>query len=1052
LKPLPPQFDLKKIETSVRSVWQIEEIRQKIEARDARPDGYVEGPPTMNGEPHIGHVRGRVIKDLWYRFNTLRGRKIVFRAGWDTQGLPVELQAEKELNLTGSKAENLKIVGEETLVKKCKEIIMKYNQEWRRADHLLGMSFDYDSAYWTYKDEYIEKEWKILEAAWKRGLLGEGYRVVAYCPGCQTSLSHAEVSSGYEEVDDPSVYYKAKLADEDAYLIIWTTMPFTLITDELVAVKPDASYSYVQVGEEIWIVGSDRLPDLMTELQIKDYKEVRRVTGAELKGRRYHYPFLDEVDEQRRLDANPLIHSIVAEDFVDVNTGSGLVHLSPANGVEDFDVASKMNLPIFAPFDDTATFTAEAGLFKGLFARDADKIVVQTLRKKDLLVKAGRLNHEYPLCWRSRHRLIWLARREYFYWVDRIGDLAVEAASKVEYFYEPPKNRFLEIVKEKVPWCISRERVWGTPLPIWRCTNCGEKIPAFSRKEIVSRAKNLPNESNFELHRPWIDKIVFTCEKCGADAYREPFVLDTWHNSGAAPISSFSESEYEQLVPVTFLTEAIDQTRGWAYTLLIEHVLYTNSATAPYRAFLFQGHVLDENGNKMSKSLGNVIDAVQVLSEHPVDLVRLYLMWKASPIDNLNFSLTELMGRPYQILSTLYHAHLYLVQNAIYDGFDLRQHGLEWARARGLLSPFDRAILSKLQNLISSVTHAFERCRFHEGLRALEEFIIGSISQSYIPTIRPETWDDREATRDRRWAIYATLATCLGSVDIMLHPVAPYVSEFLYSHLTGDSPVLLARWPSSEASLIDHGVESDMENVEKILSLVNAARMKGKVKRRWPLREACIVAPKHLRELIGRYEATLLDRGNLKKIRSVELRDAPITVSIHPRKDKVGARFKFRSGKVLEGLTKIDPLEAYGQVESKGNLRFELDGAEITLTTDEFEFRFDGRDGYVVAEKDGVIVALMAVRDSELIAEGIVRDVARRLQAMRKEKGYATTDILPKAVVASEDAEITSSLLKHREQLAYLVRVKDVEILPTPPQGATCSRVDIDKVPVFISI
>ena len=445
---LEPIFDPKNIEGKVREYWKSIDIKALIkgEVSKNKPVGYVEGPPTLNGEPHIGHIRGRIMKDVWYRFSTLKKMNVVYRAGWDTQGLPVELQAEKELGLTGSKAENIKRVGEEAIVNACKNLIKRYYKSWERADELLGMLMDYERAYWTYKDEYIEREWRYLQRAWERGLLAEGFRVVAYCPNCQTSLSHKEVGLGYETVEDPSLYYKAKLVDEDAFLLVWTTMPFTVVTDEMVGVKPDAEYSYVNANAETWIVAKDRIDDIMKMLRMDDYRTVKTVKGADLEGKRYIHPLAKKhISALAKLADDGKIHFVVAEEWVDITTGTGLVHLSPANGEEDYQVALRKNIPIFCPIDDQAKFTKEAGNFAGLFVRDADSKVAEMLEEEGMVLKYSTIKHEYPLCWRSQHKLVWLARREYFYWVDRLGDLAVEAAQKVEYFYEPPKNRFIEI-------------------------------------------------------------------------------------------------------------------------------------------------------------------------------------------------------------------------------------------------------------------------------------------------------------------------------------------------------------------------------------------------------------------------------------------------------------------------------------------------------------------------------------------------------------------------------------------------------------------------------
>src|SRR2546428_3611850 len=403
------KFDVKAIENEVRNYLDNLDLRAHLENELAGKElvGFVEGPPTMNGEPHAGHLRGRIIKDLWYRYNILRKKKVIFRAGWDTQGLPVEMQAEKELGLTGSKIENVNKVGLEKIVETCKKLIHRYNKSWITADKLLGMSFNYEKAYWTFRDEYIEREWRYLKKAWDYGMLTEWFRVVAYCPGCQTSLSNAEVNQAYENIEDPSLYYKVKLSDQDVYLVVWTTMPFTLVTDEMVGVNPNAAYAYVNVGNEVWIIAENRLQDLMSEFRMTDYFVVRSVLGKQLNRSHYVHPLLGLIPKLRELAATGSIHFIVAEEFVDVSTGSGIVHLSPANGEKDFEIAAKMKLPIFVPIDDRVNFTSEAGSFANTFVRDADESIVEALRTSHALIKIGKIKHQYPTCWRSQHKLVW---------------------------------------------------------------------------------------------------------------------------------------------------------------------------------------------------------------------------------------------------------------------------------------------------------------------------------------------------------------------------------------------------------------------------------------------------------------------------------------------------------------------------------------------------------------------------------------------------------------------------------------------------------------------
>ena len=587
---LSDSFDAKKIQQTVREYARSIDVGALI-SDSGRQEKliFIEGPPTMNGTPHAGHLRGRVIKDLWYRFNTLRGKEIIFNGGWDTQGLPVELQAEKELGISGGKSEVVKRIGIERLVQECKKIVKKFNAEWVAADDVLGMSFNHTKAYWTYRDDFIEREWQVLKRAHEGGILEEDHTVIAYCPSCQTSLSHAEVNQGYEEVTDPSLYYKVKLADEDAYMIVWTTMPFTLVTDAMVGLHPDEDYVHVMVDGQTWILGKTRLEEFMSEIGAK-YHIMNTTKGSAFEGRRYVHPLLELVPGLKECAKQENFHVAVAEEFVDATTGSGIVHLSPANGEEDIKIANRRAIPVFNPINDEVRFTAEAGKYEGLFVRDADTQIVNDIRENNALVKIGKIRHKYPLCWRSKHPIVWLARRGWFYKLDRLGNKSIDAAEKVEYYFEQPKNRFLGIIREKHPWCISRERFWGCPLPVWTCRDCSEKSWLFSRKEITEAAASLPDGPDFELHRPWIDRIAIRCVHCGSqNTGREEYVLDTWHNSGAAPYASLSDQDYAGMIPAPFFTEGIDQTRGWAYTLLIENVILNDGPHTPLQGIPVPG-------------------------------------------------------------------------------------------------------------------------------------------------------------------------------------------------------------------------------------------------------------------------------------------------------------------------------------------------------------------------------------------------------------------------------------------------------------------------------
>lgn len=1116
-----PQFNAKVIENKVRENF--DQIHFNNFIKDAiahrknhKLVGYVDGPPTMNGEPHAGHLRGRIIKDLWYRYNVLKQNQVIFRPGWDTQGLPVELQVEKELGLTGNKTDNINRVGIEKIVDACKSLVKKYNEKWLQVDKLLGMGFDYEKGYWTFLDDYIEREWTYLKKAWDNNILQEGFRVVAFCPSCQTSLSNAEVNQGYASVEDPSFYYKVKLMDEDVYLIVWTTMPFTLITDELTGVNPDANYVYVRINNEIWIVGESRLKELMTDLHIENYEPIKIIKGSTLDGLHYVHPLLDLIPGLKELADSKSIHFVVAEDMVDITTGSGIVHLSPANGEEDFNIAKRRKVPIFVPIDDRVIFTEKAGEFRDLFVRDADHKVVEIMSQLGHTVKISKINHQYPTCWRSHHKLVWLARREYFYMIDKLGDRPLQAASSVEYFYEAPKNRFIEIIKEKVPWCISRERIWGTPLPIWFCQNCGEKELLTSRKVLVERSNNLlykddsilfkskiqgstqdkenndadiPSTSNvchFELHRPWIDRVELNCLKCNTRMEREPFVLDTWHNSGSAPYASFSDEEYDNLIPAVFLTEGIDQTRGWSYSLLMENVILNNDSIAPFKSFLFQGHVLDEKGNKMSKSAGNVIDAALLLNQHPVDLIRFYFIWKSSPIESLNFSIKEMGSRPYQILSTLYYLHVYLKQNSVLDNFDRNTHNLEWILQNNLLELPEKWLLSILQKLIYNVSHYYENCRFHEATKAIEEFIINNISQTYIPLTRNDIWNDNIEEINRRLTIFTTLDYVLEKIDIILHPISPFLTDYLYINCflnnkldIKKSSILLSKWPEQINNLINDNLENTFEKIKSIISISNSARMKAKLKRRWPISNITICNfydknnPKDIsfeKEFSKNEISEILKNqlnvetiqikqisanNKIEKILGLLETDNPIIPCVSLIKKNVAPRVKADIGKVLTAFEQIDKETVLRSLQESDTFTIKYNNelsSSIEISKDDIDISFDTRDHFVSAERENFMIFISSLRDPVLIDKGLLRDLARNLQQLRKEKSYNPTEILSTAYVAKLDKNEISSLSKFKDELTYLVRVKSLIMSEQEINDIKYKRIDIDGKELSISV
>ncbi len=857
-------FDPVKIEETVREFWKRNKIIEKwFEPPESKEKIFrmLEGPPTTNGLMHVGHMRGRTYKDLMLRYKRLKGFYVHTPGGWDEHGLPVELEVEKMLGFKTKK--DVERYGYENFSNKCNDLVDYYLKFWVEDSERLALWLDYKRAYETRKTYYINHVWAFLKYAYEKGWLVEDYRVVPFCPRCETPLSDAEVAMGYATIKDPSIFVKFKLADyENTYIVIWTTTPWTLIDNEAVAVNPDFKYVKLKVGNEYWIVAKELAVPLMGLFDIRDYEVVEEFYGSDLEGLRYIHPLEDEVPTHKKHEKPN--HTIILADFVTLEQGTGCVHIAPAHGPEDFEVGKKYNLLIFNTLKPDGYFDERAGIFKNMYFKEASEKVIEVLKRKGLLIYHDVIEHEYPLCWRCDTPLVYRADKQWFLKVDFIKKKLLEENQRIKWYPSWAQKRFHDWLENAIDWCISRSRVWGTPMPIWRCTKCGHIIVVGSIEEL----EKLSGQKVENPHRPWIDKITLKCPKCGELMKREPFVLDCWLDSGLAWIAGINglvnKEEFEMRFPYDWITEAVDQTRGWFYSLLFTSVMW--KGITPYKSVLCQGHVLDKYGKKMSKSRGNVIWARDLFKKWGADIPRLYVISKAAPWDSIAFDVDEL-GEVRRQLLILWNSVRFADTYMELDKFNPEVHKL--SKYLDILTMEDKYILSKVNSLIQEVESEVERMNFHIAARKLINFIVEDLSHRYIRLIRRRVWVEKEV--ETKYACYAVLFYVLKRVLVMLSIFTPHITEYLYQVFIrkydkkASESVHLERWPKVDEEFINKDIEETMDLVFKIFADVAEIRQKVGIKLRWPLREV-VVAVKDKIESLRKFENILLQLLNVKKV------------------------------------------------------------------------------------------------------------------------------------------------------------------------------------------
>jgi isoleucyl-tRNA synthetase len=1018
------EFGLPAQEEAVLAFWdQAEIFRRVAEARrDAPHFVFYEGPPTANGRPGIHHVISRTIKDLVCRYRTMKGFRVDRKGGWDTHGLPVELEVEKKLGLpTKAKIEEY---GVAEFNRKCKESVFAYLQDWNRLTRRMGFWLDLDGAYITFTNEYIESVWWILAQLFRRDLLYNGNRVVAYCPRCETAQSSHEVAQGYREVEDPSVFVTMPLLDEpDTAFLVWTTTPWTLISNVAVALHADAVYARVKTGDRQLILAEELLPAALEG----DYEVVARFKGADLAGKRYRplFTFFPDVQEQG--------YVALTDDFVSLSEGSGIVHIAPAYGEDDHRIGRQHGLPMPQPLDVSGRFTASVPPYEGQFFKAADKGIMQELKAAGRLYRTGTYRHTYPFCWRCDSPLIYMARPSWYVRTTRLRDQLQKNNAQIGWY--PPeigRGRFGEWLEGNVDWALSRDRFWGTPLNIWICRECGRAEAVESIAELRARGRNVP--ADLDLHKPWVDEITLECTVCKGTMRRTPEVIDVWFDSGAMPVAQWHypfehKAEFETHFPADFISEAVDQTRGWFYSLLaISTLLFDKPA---FKHVVVMELVLDRDGQKMSKSKGNVVDPWQVIDEVGIDPLRWYMLTASQPWVPLKFDLEGPREVARKVFATLNNTYAFF---ALYANID--QVERSWLTERpATLSLSDRWLLSRLASLTALVDRALDDYDLTRALRAIGQFITEELSNWYVRRSRRRFWVSA-AGDDKRAAFY-TLYQALNTVARLLAPAAPFAAERLYRDLTGyaqpDAPrsVHLTDFPVAHEADIDAELERAMGLAMDASSLGRAARASSKIKVRQPLARMVLQVPSQADvQALERVRDLVADEVNAREVQFTTAADEFRRVRVAPVFPKLGPVFGKRVNVVAEVLRNLAP-EAAGRFEREGRLAVHLDGEENWVTSDMVQFKVEAADGWAVAQEGPLTAAVDTRLDDELIVLGLARELVNRIQNMRKEAGFQVTDRI--ALDITGPGKVLEAF---EQQRAYILQeTLTVEVTRTGQEG-----------------
>nr|WP_179978674.1 isoleucine--tRNA ligase [Blautia obeum] len=1033
-------------EKQVEKFWKENHIFEKsMEDRKDDPTYmFYDGPPTANGKPHIGHVLTRVIKDMIPRYRTMKGYMVPRKAGWDTHGLPVELEVEKKLGLDGK--EQIEEYGMEPFIQQCKESVWKYKGMWEDFSSTVGFWADMENPYVTYHDDYIESEWWALKEIWNKKLLYKGFKIVPYCPRCGTPLSAQEVSQGYKTVKERSAIVRFKVVGEDAYFLAWTTTPWTLPSNVALCVNPTETYCKVKAADGYTYYMAEALLDkVLGKLGSEEtpaYEVLEKYVGKDLEYKEYEPLFAcaGEAAAKQKKKA----HFVTADNYVTMSDGTGIVHIAPAFGEDDSRVGRDYDLPFVQFVDGKGDMTAETP-YAGVFVKKADPLVLQDLDKEGKLFDAPKFEHDYPHCWRCDTPLIYYARESWFIKMTAVKDDLIRNNNTINWIPESiGKGRFGDWLENVQDWGISRNRYWGTPLNIWQC-ECGHMHSIGSRQELFEMSGD-ERAKTVELHRPYIDEITLKCPECGGTMHRVPEVIDCWFDSGAMPFAQhhypFENKElFEKQFPADFISEAVDQTRGWFYSLLAESTILFNQA--PYKNVIVLGHVQDENGQKMSKSKGNAVDPFDALEKYGADAIRWYFYINSAPWLPNRFHGKAVQEGQRKFMGTLWNTYAFFVLYANIDNFDPTKYTLDYDN----LPVMDKWLLSKLNSVVKTVDDCLANYKIPESARALQEFV-DEMSNWYVRRSRERFW--AKGMEQDKINAYMTLYTALVTISKAAAPMIPFMTEEIYQNLVRSvdkdaiESIHLCDFPKVEEAWINKELEDDMEELLKIVVLGRAARNTANIKNRQPIGTMYIKADKEMGQF---YTDIIADELNVKEVKFANDVESFISYSFKPQLRTVGPKY----GKLLNGirtaLAEINGTEAMNELRSTGLLTLDINGNKVELSEEDLLIETAQTEGYVTEADGDISVVLDTNLTPELIEEGFVREIVSKVQTMRKEAGFEVMDKIH--IYAKDNDRILELMKNHKEEIMSEVLAEDMTL------GTTDGYVkewNINKEPVVLGV